>query len=287
MSGGVSAIGQIGTDEFYADKPDANLLSDPFPTIVLTNNAVRNLVETRMAALMGKSLPFPPSWNDVVYAYRMIYGRYGNSLGDFNKLARNMPNLLAAYSPAAEMRYTTGTGVAQGTTGTDVTGKTATFATSQVFDAGRIQAATGLSIIPLAAGSLDNMVWLWLVHQEPTVGQSPVMSLRRTASTDFLSFVRTNATTVTVTRTVASTPTTERTITVLATEPLNTSAYALRINGTVAQFYLNGTLYDTWTLNAAAQSLTGLNVGFDIGAVGRMVMGELEVWSTNYLNTAS
>lgn len=283
MSGGVSAVGQIGTDEFYVGKPDASLLSDPFPTIPLNNQAIRNLVETRMAALQGNSLQFPPTWNDVIYAYRMVYGRFGNELGNFANLARNMPNLVAAYSPASEMRYTTGQGSTQGTTSTsEVTGKTPVFPNSQVFDAGRSQAATGLSTIPLAAGTLDNLVWLWLVHQEPTAGQSPVMSLRRTASTDFLSFVRTNATTVTVTRTVASTPTTERTITVPTTEPLNQSAYALRINGTVAKFYLNGTQYDSWTLNAAAQSLTGLNVGFDIGAVGRMVQGEVEVWSTNY-----
>jgi len=281
------AVMQIGTDGGFVDKPDATGFSDPFPSISLVSSGVRNLIETRMAALTGRTLQVPPTWNDVKYAYRMVHGRAGNALGKTADIARNMPNLMAAYSPAAQEAYTNGSGVAQGTTGTDVTGKTLTFASSQVVGGMRLQAAAGLSTVPLAAGTLDNLVWVWSVHSEPTAGQSPIMSLRRTASTDMLSFVRTNATTVTVTRTVASTPTTERTITVPATEPIGNAAYAIRINTTVAQFYLNGTKYDEWTLNAAAQALTGLNVGFDVGAAGRMAMGEFEVWSTAYPGYAS
>lgn len=284
----MSAVLQIGTDEFYVGKPSLNDgANDPFPTIPLTSQAIRNLVETRMAANMGRSLNYAPTWNDVVYNYRNTYGRNGNELGIYADLAKRLPNLLAAYSPAASLRYTLGQGTVQGTSDTDSKGNTLTFPNSQIIDGVRLQAATGLSTVTLPAGTTDNLVWIWLAHAEPTAGQGPTMSLKRTASTDFVSFVRTNATTVTVTRTVASTPTTERTITVPNTEPLGNSAYAFRQNGTVGQFYLNGTKYDEWTLNAAVQSMTGLNVGFDISAIGRVAMGEFEVWNTNYPNWAS
>lgn len=278
----MSAVLQLGTDEEYIDKPDANGFNDPFPSIPLSNYAIRNLVETSIAARTGRSLAFPPTWNDIIFNYRNVYGRFGNALGNYNDLAKRVPNLLAAYSPAAQLRYTSGAGGVQGTTDTDVTGKTLTLASGQVIDGVRLQAATGLSTVTLPAGFTDNLVWVWLTHGESTAGQGPVMSCKRTASTDFLSMVRTNATTVTITRTVATTPTTERTVTVPAAEPLGNSAYALRQNGTVGQFYLNGTKYDEWTLNAAVVSMTGLNVGFDISAVARVAMGEFEVWMTNY-----
>jgi hypothetical protein len=282
-----NAVMQIGTDEYYTGKPDANGFNDPFPTLTLMSTAIRNLVETRAAALQGKSLQAPMTWNDVIYHYRMVYGQNGNAMGDYNALARRMPNLLAAYSPAGSLRYTNGQGTVQGTTDTDTTGKTVTFPNSQVIDTVRMQAAAGVSTVTLPAGTTDNLVWVVLHHAEPTAGQSPIFSFRRTAATDFISFVRTNATTVTVTRTVASSPTTERTITVPNTEPLGNSAYAMRINGAVGSFYVNGIQYDSWTLNAAAQALNGLNVGFDIGAAGRSALGEFEVWSTAYPGYAS
>jgi hypothetical protein len=282
-----NAVMQIGTDELYVGKPDVNGFNDPFPTIPVLSRPIRNLVETRLAAMQGKTLPHPLTWNDVVFAYRSVYGRFGNELGNYADFAKKVPGLLFAYSPAAQLRYSNAQGAVQGTTDTDVTGKTITFPASQVLDATRAQAATGASTVSLGAGVTDNLVWVVLHHAEPTAGQSPVLSLRRTAATDFLSFVRTNATTVTVTRTVASSPTTERTITIPNTEPLGNSAYAMRINGTVASFYVNGTQYDSWTLNAAAQSLSGVNVGFDIGAAGRSALGEFEVWTTNLPNTAS
>lgn len=282
-----NAVMQIGTDEYYMDKPDANGYNDPFPTLSLQSSSIRNLVETRAAACQGKSLQHPFTWNDVIYGYRSVYGRNGNALGNFADLAKRVPNLLAAYSPSASLRYTNGQGGVQGTTDTDSTGRTVTSPSSQVIDTVRMQAATGVTSVTLPTGTTDNLVWVVLHHAEPTAGQSPVFSFRRTAATDFLSFVRTNATTVTVTRTVASAPTTERTITIPNTEPLGNSAYAMRINGTIGSFYVNGTQYDSWTLNAAAQALAGLNVGFDIAAAGRAALGEFEVWNTNPLQSAS
>jgi hypothetical protein len=282
-----NAVMQIGTDEMYLGKPDAAGFNDPFPTIPLQSTALRNLVETRAAALQGKSLPHPYTWNDVVYGYRSVYGRHGNEFGNYADRARKVPGLLAAYSPAAMLRYTNGAGGVQGTTDTDAVGNTVTFPNSQILDSVRMQAATGVSTVTLPAGTIDNLVWVVLHHAEPTAGQSPVFSFRRTAATDFLSFVRTNATTVTVTRTVASTPTTERTITIPNTEPLGNSAYAMRINGAVASFYVNGIQYDSWTLNAASQAFTGINVGFDVAAAARGALGEFEVWNTNPLQSAS
>ncbi len=276
----MSAVQQIGTDEFYMGKATSDGFADPFPTVPLTSVSIRNLVETRMAALSGRSLAWAPTWNDVVYGYRSVYGRNANELGVFADLAKRVPNLVAAYSPAASLRYTNGAGSVQGTSDTDSTGKTLTLATGQIIDGARVQAATGLSTVTLPAGTTDNLVWLFLAHTEPTAGQGPIMSMKRTASTDFLSLVRTNATTVTITRTVASSGTTERTVTVPATEAIGGAAYAIRQNGTVGQFYLNGTKYDEWTLNAAVVSMTGINVGFDITAAGRTLMGEFEVWST-------
>jgi len=282
-----NAVMQIGTDELYVGKPDANGFNDPFPTMVLMQSSVRNLVETRAAACQGRGLAHPYTWNDVMYGYRSVYGRNGNELGNFNDLAKKVPGLLAAYSPAASLRYTNGQGGVQGTTDTDSTGRTVTGPSGQVLDSVRMQAAAGLTTVTLPTGTFDNLVWVVLHHAEPTVGQSPIFSFRRTASTDFMSFVRTNATTVTVTRTVASAPTTERTITIPSTEPLGNSAYGIRINGPLCSFYVNGTQYDSWTLNAAAQALNGLNVGFDVSAAARGALGEFEVWNTNPLQSAS
>lgn len=282
----MSAVIQIGTDEHYTDKPSSNGTDDPFPTIPLSNQTIRNLVETRMAALSGRTLQVPPTWNDVVYAYRMVYGRSGNALGNFANLARNVPNLLSAYSAASRLAYTTADGTLTSTTDTDVTGKTLTGSTGQVVGGLRLQAAAAIATIPLAAGSTDNLVWLIALHGEPAVAATGIFNLRYTDATNFIRIFRASGTLFTVEKTVATVVTTERSVTVPAAEPLSGGAIALRINGTVAQFYMNGTLYDQWTLSAGAQGLTGLLYGFT-NTVSRNALGEMEVWSTNYPGFAS
>ena len=181
-----NAVMQIGTDEFYMGKPDANGYNDAFPTMPLLSSAIRNLAETRMAALKGSSLEHPLTWNDVMFAHRSVFGRNGNELGNFADLPRRVPNLLAAYSPSASLRYTNGQGTVQGTTDTDSTGRTVTAPNSQVIDTVRMQAAAGPSTVTLPTGATDNLVWVVLHHAEPTAGQSPIFSCRRTAATDFL-----------------------------------------------------------------------------------------------------
>jgi len=283
----MSAVIQIGTDEHFTGQANGAGLDDPFPTQVVTNGAIRNLVECRQAALMGKSLPFPPTWNDVVYAHRMIYGRSRNELGNFAQLARQVPNLLFAYSPAAKLGYSAAGGTVTGTTDTDVTGKTFTQAQGQIINGVRIQVANGVSTAPLAAGTLDNLVWLMLAYGEPAVAAASILYLRRTDASNWIRVFRQSATNVRIEKDVTAAVTTERDITIPATEPISGSAYAVRINGTVCQVYVNGTMYDSFTLSAGAQGLTGLQVGFDTTAAARAAMGEIEVWSTVYPGFAS
>ena len=263
---------RIGTDEGFVGNYGVPGSSDPTPTVSLGDYRIKRLIETRMAAMGGKTLPFTLSWNDIVFAYRMIYTREAT--------ARLPSNLLFAYSPAAKLAYSNAYGRAQETTDTDVTGKTFTLASGQLVDQGRQQAAAGVSTAPLATGFTDNLVWIMLAHGEPAVAAHPILYARRTDASNWLRLTRQSATNVRLEKDVATTITTERDTTIPATEPLSGSAYALRINGTVAQIYVNGTKYDEFTLSAGAQGLTGLQIGFDVGAAGRAVMGELEVWST-------
>lgn len=269
------AVLHIGTNEGFTGRPGLTGTDDPFQSLPVSEYRYKRLAETRAAALQGKTLPYQMSWNDVVYAYRMVYDK-ATGMG-----SRLPTNLMFAYSPGAKLGYSANYGRAQETTDTDVTGKTITLAAGQVVGQTRMQAATGVSTAPLAAGTLDNLVWLMLAHGEPAVAAAPIMYARRTDANNWIRFFRQSTTNVRIEKNVASTTTTERDVTVPSTEPIVGSAYAIRINGTICSVYVNGIQYDSFTLSAGAQGLTGLQVGFDMTAAGRAVMGELEVWSTN------
>jgi len=267
-------VQQIGSELGFVENPVAGQsLQDPFPNTNLMSMPYRRLAETRQAALSGKNA-IALTWNDVLYAHRMVYTKV-------NQLGSRLPtNLLFAYSPGAKLAYTTAMGGVTGTTDTDVTGKTFTQAQGQIIDGVRIQVANGVSTAPLATGQTDNQVWLMLAHGEPAVAAASIMYARRTDANNWIRFFRQSATNVRIEKDVASATTTERDITIPTTEPISGSAYAIRINGTICQVFVNGTLYDQFTLSAGAQGLTGLQVGFDTTAAARAGMGELEVWST-------
>lgn len=268
------AVLHIGTNEGFTGRPGLTGTDDPFTVLPVSDYRYKRLAETRAAALQGKTLPYQMNWNDVVFAHRMVYDK-ATGLGP-----RLPTNLMFAYSPAAKLAYSQNYGRAQETTDTDVTGKTITTAAGQIIGQGRVQVANGVSTAPLAAGTTDNLVWIMLAQGEPAVAAAPIMYARRTDANNWIRFFRQSATNVRIEKDVATTITTERDVTVPATEPIVGSAYAIRINGATCSVYVNGTQYDSFTLSAGAQGLTGLQVGFDTTAAARAVMGELEVWST-------
>lgn len=265
---------RIGSDEGFSDAGVYGL-TDPFPTMPLDSLYIRRLVETRKVAMADQvncQAIGVPSWNDVAFAHRSVYAKIG-ALGALPR------NLLFAYSPAAKLGYTQAMGGATGTTDTDVTGKTITFPASAIMDSARLVTTTGTFTAPLAAGSLDNQVWLFGAHGEEGVGLN-YFYLRYTDANNWIRIHRQSTIVVRIEKNVASVVTTEADIAVPATEPSVGSVYALRINGAVGKVYVNGTLYATLALSAGAQALTGLLVGGAAAIVARGLVGEIEVWST-------
>jgi hypothetical protein len=269
---------RLGNNEGYNDAGVIGL-QDAFPTQPLDTTAIRRLTETRMCALANANKIQDvgvPSWNDVMFAHRRIYAAT-RSMGGV------APNLLVAYSPAANLGYDVdGRGAIQGTTETDETGKTVTLPASSSWDGARTVSTAQIATVPLAAGTTDNLAWVQLCHIENSVTASiaTFMYARYTDANNWLRLSRQSATNVRLEKDVAAVVTTEADFVVSATEPFDGSAYALRINGTLASVYCNGLKLGTVTLSAGAQALVGLLTG-QIVPVSRGALGELEVWSTN------
>jgi hypothetical protein len=268
----------LGTVEGYNDAGDVGF-TDPFPTMDLTQQIYRNLVETRICALANAARIQDvgvPTWNDVLFGYRSVYAK-ARSLGTI------APHLLAAFSGSSLAGYANKNsyGAAAATTFTDVTGKTVTSASAVTTPAGLIgnAAAASTLTIPLAAGTLKNYCVGGLVpFGDPAVPNTNYIYAKRTDANNGIRVSRQSATNVRLERNVAGTPATEADITVPTTEQVSGSAIFLRLNqDDTYGVFMNGVRIGTGTLNAAAIALTGLLVGADI--TGLKVIGEFECWS--------
>jgi hypothetical protein len=264
--------------EGYSDAGDVGF-TDPFPSVDLSQQMFRNLVETRICALANAARIQDvgvPTWNDVLFGVRSVYART-RSLGTLP------PTLLAAFSPMGQFGYANknSLGVAAATTATDVTGKTVTM-TSAVNTALGLVGPSGASstlTIPLAAGTLKGYCVGGIVPVgDPAVPDTNYLYAKRTDANNGIRLSRQSATNVRLERNVSGTPSTEADITVPSTEMVAGAAMFLRLNtDDTYGVFLNGVRIGTGTLNAAAVSLTGLLVGVDITGPG--VAGEIEAWS--------
>lgn len=268
----------LGTVEGYTDSGDVGF-TDPFPSVDLSQQSFRNLVETRMCALANVARIQDvgvPTWNDVLFGIRSVYAR-ARSLGTLP------PNLLAAFSGSALAGYASKNtyGQAANTIFTDVTGKTVTTAAATPTPAGLIGNATAASTmtIPLAAGTLKNYcVGGLLPMGDPAVPNTNYIYAKRTDANNGIRVSRQSATNVRLERNVSGTPVTEADMAVPTTEQISGSAIFLRLNlDDTYGVFMNGVRIGTGTLNAAAIALTGLLVGMDI--TGTKLIGEFECWS--------
>lgn len=269
---------ELGSVEGYTDSGDVGY-TDPFPSIDLSQQSFRNLVETRLACMANAARIQDvgvPTWNDVLFGVRSVYAR-ARGLGTI------APNLLAAFSPASLSGYANRNayGAAAATSFTDVTGKTVTTASATPVPSGLVgNASAGSTLtIPLAAGTLKNYCVGGIVpFGDPAVPNTNYIYAKRTDANNSIRVSRQSATNVRLERNVAGTPVTEADMTVPNTEQVSGSAIFLRLNqDDTYGVWMNGVRIGTGTLNAAAIALTGLLVGADI--TGTKVIGEFEAWS--------
>lgn len=267
----------LGTQEGYGDVGNVGY-NDPFPSVYLAQQAYRNLVETRAAALANVSRIQDvgvPTWNDVILGVRNVYGNA--SLGSLPK------NLLAAFSPAGQFGYANRNayGSAAAANSTDVTGKTVTFASAVLTPIGLLGNATASSVVTINAGVTKGIVVAGIMGPGDPTDTTDYLYAMRTDANNWVRAYRQSTTNVRFESDVASTVATIADYTVASTEQNSGSALAIRINtdNTYAVYY-NGVRLGTGTLAAPVQALTGTLIGTAADTPAADVVWEFEAWST-------
>lgn len=269
----------LGTDEGYAE-PGLPGATNPFPQVNLHAPQYQRLVQNRIAGLSNEaSTAAVPNINDVVMGHRSVYAPkrymgYGTGLPS---------RLLFAYDPAAAVGYTELSALPSAATGTvvDVTGKAiATPGNMVQLKGGGLLAAVGLVTAPVARN--NDLFAQWLTYASTDLAATTKYLVRVTDTNNWIGIHRQSATNLRVERNVASVVATERDITIPASTPVNGNAIGIRLSGTSAAVYLNGTRVDSWTLNAAAQGLAGTLSGILFAAGGNLLslVDCWEVWKT-------
>jgi hypothetical protein len=245
----------LGTDEGFVE-PGTPGFSNPFPYENLHAITYRRLAKNRQAGLSNKTVDWEPSQNDIVASHRAVYTtRSGHT---------RHPRLLAAFNPGAGQALggaeTPVSPRAASASLTDVTGKTLTHAGGSLTRSGPLglSSASSLYIIPVQANEIFVQ---WLTMGDTDLANLSKYITRTTDTGNLIQITRQAATNLRVERVVATVAATERDITVPATTPVTGNALGIRLSGTGAAVFLNGTKLDEWTLNAAAQGLTGTNIG--------------------------
>lgn len=264
----------LGTDEGFAE-PSVTGESNPFPYTNLFSVPYRRLAKNRMAGLGNKTADFELNHNDIIAAHRGVYtGRQS---------ARN-PRLLVAFDPAAGQAYNGATVPAnpRGATNTiqDGTGKNVASPGDLTRAMGEaISSAAGL--VSVDAGRANDLFSNFLTLSDTDLAAATRYVTRATDANNYISMFRQAAGTLRVERNVAGAVATERDITIPTTTPATGNAFGLRLSGTTAAVFMNGTKLDEWTLNAGAQGLTGTRVGVLLAAGAHVYspIANFECWS--------
>lgn len=244
---------------------------DPFPTEELNSYFNRRYIETVMATLQGGNLGFRPSWNDVVYSYRMAHTK--------GSMGAQPAKLLAGYSPVRALGQLNPAqiNVAQATNPVDpVTGATVTMTNANVTRGGVDLAAAGVVTVP---AQVDNVAIIALLSQDPGLFTGPLVHIRRTDANNWIRVSRQSATNIRVEKDVATVITTELDTTIAATESITGAAIGVRINGTRCRVFLNGGMIADFTLSAGAQGLAGTLAGVELADVARQKLEAFSVWN--------
>jgi hypothetical protein len=269
----------LGTQEGYNDVGNVGY-NDPFPSVYLVQQAYRNLVETRMAALANVPRIQDvgvPTWNDVVLGYRNVYG--SQALG-------NLPrNLLAAFSPSGQFGYGNRNtyGSASAANSTDVTGKTVTYGAAVLTPVGLLGNATASSVVTIntGTGTTKGIVVVGITGPGDPADYTDYVYAMRTDVNNWIRVYRQSATNVRFESNVATTVATIADYTVATTEQNGGSAAAIRINtDNTYSVYYNGVRLGTGTLAVPVQGLTGTLVGMAADTPAADVVWEFEAWST-------
>ena len=267
-----------GADEGYSE-PGVPGATNPFPHQNLHADVYSRLAKNRIAGLSNKTCDFEPSHNDVLYSHRATYTRR------FNRDAIN-PKILGAYDPGLALGYSaaglSATPRAASGTVLDATGKLFTTPGNLVATkGGAVSSAVGLVLLPVVKNNEVFAQWLTVGDTDLAAGTKYLV--RATDVNNWIGIHRQSATNLRVERDVATVVTTERDITVPATTPATGNALGVRLSGTSASVFLNGTKVDEWTLNAAAQGLAGTQAGLLLAASGNVnsLLDCFEVWSLN------
>jgi len=266
----------LGTDEGFLE-PSLPGQSNPAPFENLHADIYRRLDMNRRAGLSNRTLDWAPTQNDVVNGHRNVYT---------TRQASRNPRLLAAFQPGAGAAYTLAAVPMDGrkATGTilDSTGKAiASPGDLSRGPVGAMSSAAGLVSLDLGTGRSNGIFCQWLTMADTDLGATTQYVARTTDASNYIGLSRQAATNLRVTRNVAGTPATERDITIPTTTPATGNAFGLRLDGTSAQAFLNGVKLDDWTLNAAAQGLTGTRLGVVIAAGAHVYnpISYFEAWS--------
>ncbi len=257
-----------------------------FPSTSFLNGPMRRLGETRMAMLRGQSLDYVPSWNDLLMSHRETYDR--NFRGTRAQQILLSPRRFAFKSDALFGK------VEQKLQDQGFAGGSGSLYDQR--DPSAIQTAsggpaTGIAtsggVIPSTAGqwsyslgAADRMGAVALLPNDPGLALQAYIAINVTAATDMIRIFRQSATNWRIERVVASTPATELDIaTTAAIDPPGSSAMAIRRDGTRCRAFANGRKIADFTLNAAAQALTGTNASVQGLANTRYLVDNVEFYA--------
>lgn len=265
----------LGTDEGFAE-PSLPGQSNPFTLENLQAVPYRRLQKTRRAMLENVTYNVEPQVNDVIRGHRSVYT---------DRLTARNPRVLAAFHPGAAAAYTGGelpVAIRQATgTILEGTGKAVASPGDLVrTPMGAISSAAGLVSVNLGTGRSNEVAVAWLSANDQD-GTSQKYLARVTDVNNWIGIHRQAAGNLRVERNVASAVATERDIPIPTSTPITGNAFGLRLSGTSASVFLNGVKVDEWTLNAAAQGLTGTLMGVLIGAgaFAYTLISYFEAWS--------
>lgn len=244
---------------------------DPFPTEELNSYYNRRYIETVMATLQGQSLGFRPSWNDIVYSYRMAHTK--------GSVGAQPPKLIAGFNPArllGQQNPAILNTTFAGSYVDPVTGVTITTGTSTNSKGSLDVSVAGVVTVP---AQNDNLAVIALLSQDPALFTGPLLHIRRTDANNWIRVSRQSATNIRIEKDVATVVTTELDTTVAASEVITGAAIGIRINGTRCRLFLNGGMIADFTLSAGAQGLAGTLAGVEIADVLRHKGEAFSVWS--------
>lgn len=265
-----------GTDEGYAE-PGLPGQTNPFPFTNILNRSIANLTANRMAGLANQSADYLPSWNDIMYAYRMVYTNRS-----FGTPGSSPKKLLSAFSPDAMMGYSLQDfygGYTPGPNGIDVTGKVITFPGNQnPIKSVDVQSTPGLTTIPIGSGNNIFVQMLTATSGDSTA--LPKLATKVTDANNYLRLAVISSTTLRLDRLVAGVGTTEQDFTLSAgTFNRSGNAIGIRIEGANVGVFLNGKKLGTVALSGAAQALAGTAAGVHTPTVATASVDCFEAWS--------